>query len=242
MMSEPSTPRVVPVVDDQGGRIATRLNWLRAGVMGANDGIVSTAGLVVGVAAASVSDDALLASGIAAVIAGALSMAVGEYVSVSSQRDSQLAELANEQRELTADPEYGLAQLTGLIAAQGIEVDLAHQVAVQLTEKDPLTAHALFELGIDPDELTNPGHAGLSSMIAFTIGALVPLIAVLVAPRDIAEPVTAVAVVVALAVTGAVSAHLGRAPKLVAMVRTTGGGLAAMAITYAIGSLIATQI
>jgi VIT1/CCC1 family predicted Fe2+/Mn2+ transporter len=241
-MSDGSTPRVVPVDDDQGGRIAARLNWLRAGVMGANDGIVSTAALVVGVAAAPVSRDALLAAGVASVLAGALSMAVGEYVSVSSQRDSQLAELANEARELAADPEYGLAQLTGLIAARGIDVDLAHQVAIQLTERDPLTAHARLELGIDPDELTNPWHAGLSSMIAFIVGALVPLIAILVAPRDIAEPVTAVAVVVALATTGAVSAHIGGAPKPVAMLRTIGGGLLAMAITYAIGSLLGTQM
>jgi VIT1/CCC1 family predicted Fe2+/Mn2+ transporter len=238
--TEPSVP-IVPVDEDQGARIATRLNWLRAGVMGANDGIVSTAGLVVGVAAASVSDDALLASGVAAVVAGALSMAVGEYVSVSSQRDSQLAELAHEERELAADPEYEIAQLAGLIAAQGVDVDLAREVAAQLTEKDPLAAHARIELGIDPEELTNPWQAGLSSMIAFVVGALVPLIAVLVAPRDIAEPVTAVAVVAALVVTGAVSARLGRAPKLRAVLRTTCGGLLAMTVTYSVGTIIDTQ-
>ena len=240
MTSEPSIP-VVPVEEDQGWRIAARLNWLRAGVMGANDGIVSTAGLVVGVAAASVSDDALLASGVAAVVAGALSMAVGEYVSVSSQRDSQLAELAHEQQELAADPEYEIAQLAGLIAAQGVDVDLAREVAAQLTEKDPFGAHARIELGINPEELTNPWQAGLSSMVAFVVGALVPLIAVLVAPRDIAEPVTAVAVVAALVVTGAVSATLGRAPRLPAILRTTCGGLLAMIVTYSVGSIIDTQ-
>lgn len=123
----------------QSGRIAIRMNWLRAGVMGANDGIVSTAGMVVGVAGAAVSNGALLASGVAAVVAGAMSMAVGEYVSVSSQRDSQAAELAIERVQLQADPEGELAQLTGLIRAQGIDADLARQVAGQLTEKDALT-------------------------------------------------------------------------------------------------------
>lgn len=226
----------------QGGQIAERLNWLRAGVMGANDGIVSTAGLVVGVAGAAVSSGALLASGIAAVIAGAMSMAVGEYVSVSSQRDSQQAELAHEQAELAGNPERGLDQLTGLIQAQGIDRGLARQVAVQLTEKDPLTAHGRYELGIDPDEFINPWQAAWASLLAFVVGAVVPLAAILLSPRSLGVPVTAVAVVVALAVTGSVSAHLGRAPKLRAVLRTVGGGIAAMTITYSIGLLVGTQI
>lgn len=226
----------------QGGRIATRLNWLRAGVMGANDGIVSTAGLVVGVAGAAVSDAALLAAGIAAVLAGALSMAVGEYISVSSQRDGQAAELANERAELAANPARGLRQLTGLIHAQGIDRDLAEQVAEQLTERDALAAHARYELGIDPEELTNPWHAAWASMVAFVIGALIPLAAILLSARSMAIAVTVVATVAALAVTGTVSAHLGRAPKRPAVLRTVGGGLAAMAITYAIGLLVGTQL
>lgn len=227
---------------NRGGEIASRLNWLRAGVMGANDGIVSTAGMVVGVAGAAVSDHALFAAGIAAVIAGALSMAVGEYVSVSSQRDSQRAELAIESRQIAKDPEYELKQLTQLIEAQGIDRALAHQVAVQLTERDALRAHARLELGFDPDELNNPWQAGIASMMAFLIGGLIPLAAILLSPRVIAVPVTAIAVVLALVVTGSVSAHLGGAPKLRAVVRITGGGIVAMAVTYAIGSLVGARL
>jgi len=234
---------VEQVFDDrQSGRIASRLNWLRAGVMGANDGIISTAGLVVGVAGASVSSGALLASGIAAVAAGAISMAVGEYVSVSSQRDSQAAELARERAQLQADPTGELDQLTGLFQAQGIQPDLARRVAAQLTEKDALAAHARVELGIDPHQLASAWHAAWASMAAFVLGALVPLIAILLPPRSAAVPVTAVAVVVALAATGFVSAHLGGAGKPRAVARTIGGGLAAMGTTYAIGLLVGTQL
>ncbi|MEV7784914.1 VIT family protein [Streptomyces sp. NPDC088106] len=226
----------------QSARISRRLNWLRAGVMGANDGIVSTAALVVGVAGAAVSNSALLASGVAAVAAGALSMAVGEYVSVSSQRDSQVAELALERSQLQADPAGELDQLTGMIQARGIDADLARPVAVQLTKKDALTAHARLELGIDPDELINPWHAGLSSMLTFIIGGLVPLLAILLAPRSIAVGVTVVAVVLALGATGSISAHLGGASKLRAVTRVVIGGLGAMVVTYAIGLLVGTQI
>src|SRR5690606_22967145 len=208
-----------PQSDAQGGEIATRLNWLRAGVMGANDGIVSTASLVVGVAGADVSDSALLASGVAALAAGALSMAVGEFVSVSSQRDSQRAELENEKRQLASNPEYGLEQLTRLVEARGIDRTLAEQVAAQLTERDALAAHARLELGIDPDELTNPWHAAGASMLAFVVGSLVPLIAMVLAPADLVVPVTAVSVVVALVLTGSVSARLGGARKLAAIGR-----------------------
>ena len=226
----------------QGGEIASRLNWLRAGVMGANDGIVSTAGMVVGVAGAAVSSEALMAAGISAAIAGALSMAVGEYVSVSSQRDSQRAELEIEKAELASDPRHGLDQLTDLVEATGVDRKLAHQVAVQLTKKDALAAHARFELNIDPDELANPWQAGFASMLAFTAGALVPLLAMLLSPRPMAVPVTAMSVAMALALTGVVSAHLGRAPKLKAGLRTVGGGLLTMTVTFAIGSLIGIQL
>ncbi|MDP3969324.1 MAG: VIT family protein [Nocardioides sp.] len=228
--------------DRQSGRIASRMNWLRAGVMGANDGIVSTAGMVVGVAGAAVGSAALLASGIAAVVAGAMSMAVGEYVSVSSQRDAQAAELATERSDLLADPEGELDQLTGLTRAQGIDADLARQTAAQLTANDALAAHARLELGISPDELVSPWRAAWVSMTAFVFGGLVPLLAILLAPMSVAVPVTAVAVVLALAVTGSVSAHLGGASKCRAVARTVGGGLAAMTITYAIGLLVGTQL
>jgi vacuolar iron transporter family protein len=230
------------VDEAQGGEIANRLNWLRAGVMGANDGIVSTSGMVVGVAGAALSNEALMAAGISAAIAGALSMAVGEYVSVSSQRDSQRAELEIEKAQLANDPRHGLDQLTELVEATGVDRHLAHQVAVQLTKKDALAAHARFELHIDPDELANPWQAGLASMLAFTAGALIPLLAMLLSPRPIAVPVTATAVVMALALTGVVSAHLGRASKLKAGLRTVGGGLLTMTVTFAIGSLIGIQM
>jgi VIT1/CCC1 family predicted Fe2+/Mn2+ transporter len=218
------------------------MNWLRAGVMGANDGIVSTAGVVVGVAGASVSNGALLATGIAAVVAGAISMAVGEYVSVSSQRDSQTAELATEYAQLQIDPEEELNQLARLIEAQGIHVDLARRVAAQLTEKDALTAHARLELGIDPKELVSPWRAAWASMVAFVLGALVPMAAILLTPRPVAVPVTGLAVVLALAATGSISAYLGGAGKLRAVMRIICGGLAAMVITYAIGLLVGTQL
>jgi vacuolar iron transporter family protein len=226
----------------ESSRIASRLNWLRAGVLGANDGIVSTAGIVVGVAGATVSGGALLAAGVAGVVAGAMSMAVGEYVSVSSQRDSEKAELENERTQLADNPDYELAQLTDLVEAHGIERDLAHKVAVKLTERDALAAHARFELGINPDELTNPWHAALASMLAFIVGAIIPLTAILLSPTSIAVPVTAVAVVISLTLTGSVSAHIGKAPKLRATLRNIGGGLLAMAVTYGIGALIGTQI
>jgi VIT1/CCC1 family predicted Fe2+/Mn2+ transporter len=236
-------PTFVPIeLDSQSASIASRLNWLRAGVLGANDGIVSTAGMIFGVAGAAVSDRTILIAGVAAVSAGALSMAVGEYVSVSSQKDSEKAEIETERRQLAADPEYGLKQLTGLVTAQGIDPELARQVAVQLTAKDALTAHARLELGIDPDALTNPWHAGLSSMIAFTLGGLVPLIAFFVSPHSIEVTVTAFAVVVALAATGSVSASLGRASMVRAALRTVAGGLLAMGISYAIGATIGVRL
>jgi VIT1/CCC1 family predicted Fe2+/Mn2+ transporter len=236
-------PTFVPIeLDSQSASIASRLNWLRAGVLGANDGIVSTAGMIFGVAGAAVSDRTILIAGVAAVSAGALSMAVGEYVSESSQKDSEKAEIETERRQLAADPEYGLKQLTGLVTAQGIDPELARQVAVQLTAKDALTAHARLELGIDPDALTNPWHAGLSSMIAFTLGGLVPLIAFFVSPHSIEVTVTAFAVVVALAATGSVSASLGRASMVRAALRTVAGGLLAMGISYAIGATIGVRL
>ena len=237
----PACTGPVPTPDSRGG-LNARLNALRAGVMGANDGIVSTAGIVVGVAGAAVSDGALLASGVAGVAAGALSMAVGEYVSVSSQRDSQRAELARQRAELKADPAGGLHELAGLIAGQGVEPHVACEVSQQLSRADAVGAHARLRLGIDPDELSNPWHAGLASMLAFLVGAVIPLAAILLSPRETAIQVTAAAVILALVITGVTSAQLGGAPKLRAALRTVAGGVLAMAITYSIGSLIGTQL
>jgi VIT1/CCC1 family predicted Fe2+/Mn2+ transporter len=221
---------------------AARLNWLRAGVLGANDGIVSTAGLVIGVAAATTDRGAILTAGLAGLAAGAMSMGAGEYVSVSTQRDTEQALLAKERRELREMPEEELAELAALYEQRGLSSALAQQVAVELTEHDALAAHAEVELGIDPEALTNPWHAAWASMGAFTVGALLPLLAILLPPASGRIPLTAVSVVIALALTGWVSARLGGAPLRPAIVRNVGGGALAMAVTYGIGSLVGLAV
>jgi VIT1/CCC1 family predicted Fe2+/Mn2+ transporter len=211
-------------------------------VLGANDGIVSTAGLVIGVAAATTDRGAILTAGLAGLAAGAMSMAAGEYVSVSTQRDTEQALLAKERHELREMPEEELAELTSLYEDRGLTPELAHQVAVQLTEHDALAAHAEVELGIDPNELTNPWHAAWASMIAFTVGAVLPLLAILLPPPGGRVPVTALAVVAALALTGWLSASLGGARMRPAIVRNVAGGVLAMVVTYGIGSLVGLSI
>ena len=163
---------------------ANRLNWLRAAVLGANDGIVSTAGIVMGVAGATSSRSTILIAGTAGLVAGALSMAAGEYVSVSTQRDSEQALLDKERRELIEEPEEELAELAGIYVGKGLSERLALEVAHELTAHDALGAHAEAELGIDPDELTNPWHAAGASMLAFTIGALLPLLTIAFSPSS----------------------------------------------------------
>ncbi|MEU0538843.1 VIT family protein [Nocardia sp. NPDC005978] len=217
--------------------LAARLNWLRAGVLGANDGIVSTAGLVVGVAAVNTGTSAILTAGIAGLTAGAISMAAGEYVSVSTQRDSERALLSKEKRELAESPDYELAELAQIYRNKGLSAETARRVAAELTEHDAFRAHAEAELGLDPTELTNPWHAALSSAVAFTLGALLPLLAILLPPVSYRIPVTFVAVLVALAVTGTVSSRLGRSDPRRAVLRVVIGGALAMAVTYGIGQL-----
>jgi VIT1/CCC1 family predicted Fe2+/Mn2+ transporter len=218
---------------DEG--LAARLNWLRAGVLGANDGIVSTAAIVVGVAGASSSRSAILTAGIAGLFAGAMSMAAGEYVSVSTQRDTERAMLDLERRELRETPGAELEELTTIYQGKGLTPDLARQVAEQLTAHDALGAHAEAELGIDPDNLTNPWQAAIASFVSFTIGALLPLVAIGVTPKGGRIAVTFAAVVAALAVTGSVSARLGQAPRWPAILRNVAGGALAMLVTYAVG-------
>jgi VIT1/CCC1 family predicted Fe2+/Mn2+ transporter len=220
----------------------SRLNWLRAGVLGANDGIVSTAGIVMGAAGATNGRTTILIAGVAGLVAGALSMAAGEYVSVSTQRDSEEALLEKERRELEEDPSDELAELAGLYVDKGLSEDLALEVARQLTEHDALGAHAEAELGIDPDDLTNPWHAAWASMLAFTLGALLPLLTITLVPAGFREWVTAAVVTLALALTGYISARLGRGPRRRAIVRNIAGGLFAMAATYAVGAALGTQI
>ena len=232
--SDPQTHPAEPHV----GAIGTKLNWLRAGVLGANDGIVSVAGLVVGVAAAPVERSPRSTAGGAGLVAGALSMALGEYVSVSTQRDTERALLDKERRELIEEPEAELEELVGMYRAKGLSPETARTVAVELTAHDAFAAHIDIELGIDPDELTNPWHAAISSAIAFTVGALLPLLAILLPPPSARIPVTFIAVLIALGITGWASARLGGADPIRATQRVVIGGAIAMAVTYAIGRLV----
>ncbi|MPY36646.1 VIT family protein, partial [Streptomyces adustus] len=221
-----------------GGALGSRLNWLRAAVLGANDGIVSTAGLVVGVAGATQERAALLTAGLAGLLAGSLSMAAGEYVSVSTQRDSEKAALAAEKQELREKPEAELAELTGMLQARGLSREVAREAAEQLTERDALKAHARVELGIDPDALADPWHAAWASFAAFTVGALLPLLAIVLPPAHWRLPVTVVSVLAALVLTGWASARLGAAAPGRAVLRNVVGGAVAMAVTYAVGTLL----
>ncbi len=219
-----------------------RLNWLRAGVLGANDGIVSTAGIVMGVAGATSHRGTILVAGVAGLAAGALSMAAGEYVSVSTQKDSELALLDKERGELRDEPEEELEELAGLYVEKGLSEELALEVAKQLTEHDALGAHAEAELGIDPDDITSPWNAALASMLSFTLGALLPLLTITLFGPTLRIWVTVVSVTVALALTGWGSARFGYGPSRRAVVRNVVGGLFAMAITYAIGSALSTHV
>src|SRR6185312_12028563 len=209
----------------------SKLNWLRAAVLGANDGIVSVASIVVGVAGASNSAGFIFTAGIAGLVAGALSMAVGEYVSVSTQRDTERALLEKERYELEHEPEAELAELTSLYAAKGLSQETALQVARELTAHDAFAAHVDAELHIDPNALTNPWQAAIASAASFLSGAIIPLIAVVLPPESIRIPVTFAAVLVALIITGTLSAYAGGANKTRATVRVVVGGLLAMAIT-----------
>ena len=218
--------------------LAQRLNWLRAAVLGANDGIVSTAGLVVGVAGATAERAPVLVAGLAGLVAGALSMAGGEYVSVSTQADTEQAALDLERWELEHLPQHELEELAGIYRAKGLEPELARTVAEQLTAGDALAAHAEAELGIDPHERTSPWAAAWSSMVSFVVGAVLPLLAIVLPPLAWRVPVTMVAVTVALALTGFISARLGGAALRPAVIRNIGVGLLAMSVTFAVGTLL----
>ncbi|MEY9953524.1 VIT family protein [Leifsonia sp. EB34] len=221
--------------------LSQRLNWLRAGVLGANDGIVSVAAVVVGVAGATSSVPAILTAGLAALVGGAVSMALGEYVSVSSQRDSEHALIAKERKELAEMPDEELAELAGLYEAQGLKPETARQVALELTEHDALRAHLSAELGIDPDDVVSPWHAAIASAVSFTIGGILPLLTILTAAA-IRIPLTFVIVLIALAATGYVAAWIGGASRGKAMIRVVIGGALALAATFAIGALLGTTV
>ena len=228
--------------EPHGGAVGSRLNWLRAGVLGANDGIISTAGLVIGVAAATTAIAEIATAGIAGLVAGAVSMALGEYVSVSTQRDSERALINKERGELEQLPSAEREELVGLLQARGLRHDTAIRTADELTEHDALGAHLGFELGLNENELANPWAAAGSSALAFSAGALLPLVAILLPPASVRIAVAFVAVVVGLIATGWLSAQLGRAPKGRAIVRLVAGGALAMAVTFGIGRLVGVAI
>ena len=228
--------------EPHAGGIAGRLNWLRAAVLGSNDGIVSVAGIVVAVAGATPQRGPIFTAGLAGLAAGAVSMALGEYISVSSQRDSERALLAKERRELTRMPDTELAELTAIYQAKGLSPQTAAQVAEELTAHDAFAAHVEAELNIDPEDLANPWQAAGASAASFVAGAVLPLVAILLPPIAWRVPVTFVAVLLALALTGALSARIGKSDVRKAVLRVVIGGAAGLAFTYALGHLFGTAI
>ena len=219
------------------GQFSNKLNVLRASVLGVNDGIVSMAALVVGVAATSVSTHILLLTGIAGLLAGAFSMAVGEYVSVSSQRDSETALLDKERYELEHESELELEELTAIYEKKGLKRETAERVAHELTEHDAFAAHAYAELGIDPNNLTNPWSAGFASAISYALGGLIPVITIVYPGEQMRIATTFIAVFIALIIVGALSARASGAPATRTIVRTVFGGILAMALTFGAGRL-----
>jgi VIT1/CCC1 family predicted Fe2+/Mn2+ transporter len=218
------------------------LNWLRAAVLGANDGIVSVSSIILGVAGATSARHTIFIAGLAGLVAGAFSMAVGEYVSVSSQRDTERAYIAKERRRLRDDPEHELEGLASVYMSKGVSAKTALAVAKELTAKDPLKAHLETELNLDEEDLNDPVQAAAASMISFTIGGLIPLISVMVATRHTRVAVTFVAVLIALTITGYLSATVGNASRKRAITRVVIGGAVAMALTYLVGHLFGTAV
>ena len=217
---------------------APRLNWLRAGILGANDGIVSIAALVVGVAAATTETAPILIAGTAGIIAGSLSMALGEFVSVSSQRDSEASLIKRERQELEDNPVAELRELAELYQQRGLTPETAARVAQELTEHDAVAAHLEAELGINELELTNPWHAAISSALSFLAGSILPMLAILLGPEEIRIPLTFAASLMALGITGATGAYLGQSPLLRPVLRVMGGGALALAISWGIGAAL----
>ncbi len=219
-----------------------RIGWLRAAVLGANDGIVSTSSLVVGVATAGTGRTEVLIAGLAGLVAGAMSMAAGEYVSVSSQTDAERADLSRERRELAETPDAELEELTGIYEARGLSRDLAEKVAVQLTERDALGSHARDELGISATVTAHPTQAALVSAMTFAVGAVVPLLVAMLAPPAQIVPFVAVATLLSLAILGGLGATAGGAGVLRGALRVTFWGALAMAATALVGSLFGVTV
>lgn len=223
-------------------KLASRLNKLRAAVMGANDGIVSEAGLVIGVAGATNERAALITAGMAGLAAGAISMSLGEYVSVSSQRDAERAQLALERRELAEDPRGELIELAMLYRDKGLSPETAHRVAEELTARDALAAHAEAELHLDPTDLVSPIGAAVASALAFIVGALIPLLAITLPSQTWRVPLTVAVVLSALSVTGWWSARAGGADPRRAVLRVVIGGAIGLAATWSVGLLAGATV
>ena len=222
--------------------LSFRSNWLRAAVLGANDGILSTASLVLGVAASGASRGAIVTAGVSGLVAGAGSMAAGEYVSVSSQRDTEEADLRLEARELAADPEGELAELTAIYEARGLRSELALEVAEALTAHDPLEAHARDELGLPEDRRARPLQAAGASALSFAVGAILPLLAIGLFGSSVRVVACVVVSILALGGLGALGARLGGAPELPAVIRVVFWGAVAMGATAAIGALVGAAV
>lgn len=216
---------------------ASRIGWLRAAVLGANDGLVSTASLVVGVASAQANARAILVAGVAGLVAGAMSMAAGEYVSVSSQADTENADLARERRELATEPDAELEELTSIYVKRGVSREVARQVAIELTAKDALVAHARDELGFNETSAARPLQAALASAATFAVGASIPLVITLLAPTAAVAYWVSGGALIGLMVLGGIAAYTGGAPLLKGIVRVTFWGALAMAATAGAGLL-----
>ncbi|WP_106849780.1 VIT family protein [Blastococcus sp. Marseille-P5729] len=240
--SDPADPRLTHPGERHDAGHAGKLNWLRAGVLGANDGILSQAGLLVGVASATANTSAILTAAVAGLTAGAASMAAGEYVSVSSQRDAERELIAKEARELAEDPDIELAELTAIYRRKGLSEQTAAQVAVELTENDALSAHLDAELHIDPDELTSPVAAAVASAISFVVGSAIPTLAIILSSTSWHIAAVVIAVLVALVTTGYLSARLTDAPRGRAIARLVLFGIVTMGITYLIGRVFDTTV
>jgi VIT1/CCC1 family predicted Fe2+/Mn2+ transporter len=229
---------------EQHDRLITRrLNVLRASVLGANDGLVSIAALVVGVAAAATASSQIAVAGFAGLAAGALSMAAGEYVSVSSQRDAEDAQLARERKWHVERPEWEFEQLVRLNMETGMSEKTARSAAKEQTKHDALAAHALLHLGIsDPDFLTSPTKAGVASLLAFSVGGTIPILTILLTPASMRIPITFAVAIVCVAGTGWAASQMAHSSKWRAMIRNVIGGIVALAVTYGIGALVGTQV
>ena len=231
--------QIISSEEFQKSSMAHKLNWLRAGVLGANDGIVSTAGLIFGVAGAGANQNGIFVAGVAALVAGSISMAGGEYTSVSAQRDSEIAAIAKERKELKENPEAELRELAWFYEQKGMSPKLAKAVAEELTAKDALKAHAEAELGISHDEHVSPTAAATSSFFAFAAGSLLPLLTATATPwADLRIPFTVAAVILSLGLTGFIAAQIGGAKPAPAIVRNVLVSLLTMGVTYGIGMLV----